>query len=280
MIENWCVIRILTACELRVILEKSRGFNRMDNYNQYLGQLRMNSLSYGKEYNEIYYVLKNCVEEYPTDIAPDLLNEIIFAILEDFPEIFWFEGKWKIGLNAEQKRYFIPVYNIDRRNVEHAKAKISLIIKSFDDRLKNSNKGDIAKVLYQWISQNIEYGVATGNGQNIYDALIEKKAVCKGIAKTYQFMLRKYGIFSSLAYGTIDGVGRHVWNVINIDDKFYNVDICMEYPQIERLWNQGTRNSYRGFLLSDRQLEMSHAWEENYPYRIKCDNEVEDNGFI
>ena len=46
----------------------------MDNYNQYLGQLRMNSLSYGKEYNEIYYVLKNCVEEYPTDIAPSLLE--------------------------------------------------------------------------------------------------------------------------------------------------------------------------------------------------------------
>lgn len=280
MIKNWCVIRILTACEMRVILEKSRGFNRMDNYNQYLGQLRMNSLSYGKEYNEIYYVLKNCVEEYPTDIAPSLLNEIIFAILEDFPEIFWFEGKWKIGMNAEQKRCFVPIYNMNRRNVEHAKEQISPIIKSFDDRLKNSNKRDIAQALYQWISQNIGYGVAAGNGQNIYDALIEKKAVCKGIAKAYQFMLRRYGIFSYLVYGTIDGVSRHVWNVINIEGKFYNVDICMEYSQIECLREQGIRNSYRGFLLSDSQIKKTHTWETNYPYRIKCDYEVEDNEFI
>ena len=94
-------------------------------------------------------------------------------------------------------------------------------------------------------------------------------------------MLRRYGIFSSLAYGTIDGVGRHVWNVINIDDKFYNVDICMEYPQIECLREQGTRNSsYRGFLLSDSQLKKTNMWETNYPYRIKCDYEVEDNEFI
>lgn len=252
----------------------------MDNYNQYLGQLRMNSLSYGKEYSEIYYVLVNCLEEYPTDIAPSLLNEIIFAILEDFPEIFWFEGKWKIGMGVEQRRCFMPAYNMDRRDIEYVKENISLIIRSLDAVLKNATQRDAAKVLYQWIAQNIEYGVATGKGQNIYDALVGKKSVCKGIAKAYQFILRRYGIFSSLAYGAIDGVGRHVWNVINIDDKFYNVDICMEYPQIERLWNQGTRNSYRGFLLSDRQLEKTHTWEANYPYRIKCDYEVEDNEFI
>lgn len=28
MIKNWCVIKILTACELRVILEKSRGLKK------------------------------------------------------------------------------------------------------------------------------------------------------------------------------------------------------------------------------------------------------------
>lgn len=252
----------------------------MVNYDKGLGQLRINKMSYGKEYKEIYNVLINCLEEYPIDIVPGLLNEIVFAILQDFPNIFWFEGKWRLGTNTEQRRCFIPVYTMDRRSIEHAKEKISFIVKSLDERLKNADKRDIAKILYQWIAQNIEYGAVTGNGQNIYDALKEKKAVCKGIAKAYQFMLRRYGIFSSLAYGSIDGVGRHIWNVVNVDDKFYNVDICMEYSQIECLWNQGTRNTYRGFLLSDRQLEKTHAWEDNYPYRIKCDYEVEDNEFI
>lgn len=122
-------------CDLRVILENSRGFNRMDNYNQYLGRLRMNKLSYGKEYNDIYCVLINCLEEYPTDIEPGLLNEIIFAILEDFPDLFWFEGKWKIGINAEQRRCFVPIYNMDRKDIERAKENIYSIVKSLDDRL-------------------------------------------------------------------------------------------------------------------------------------------------
>lgn len=252
----------------------------MINYDKYLGQIRMNKLSYGKEYNEIHNVLMKCLEEYPIDIAPSLLNEIIISILEDFPNIFWFEGKWKMGINAEQRKCFKPIYNMEIGEMEQAKENIRIVVKSLDDRLKCANKRDIAKELYQWMALNVKYETSTEYGQNIYNALVDKKAVCKGIAKAYQFILRRYGIFSSLAYGTIDGISRHVWNVINIDDKFYNVDICMEYPQIEHLWDRGTRKSYRGFLLSDRQLEMTHTWDTYYPYRIKCDCEVDANEFV
>ena len=151
----------------------------MVNYDKGLGRLRMNKLSYGKEYKEIYYVLINSIKEYPIDIAPSLLNEIIIAILEDFPGIFWFEGKWKLEMDAEHRKLFVPIYNMNRRDIEYAKESISYTVKSLDDRLINAGKKDIAKVLYQWIAQNIEYGVSEGEGQNIHNALIEKKAFCK-----------------------------------------------------------------------------------------------------
>lgn len=252
----------------------------MDNCNQYLGQLRMNQLPYGNVYSELHFVLSNCQEEYPTNIAPAILNDIIVAILHDFPEFFWFEGKWKYGMNNDDRKCFRPIYHMDKREIANAKEKIYQLLLSLDDLFGNAKEIDVAKGIYQWIAHHIEYGVSSGNGQNIYDALIHRKAVCKGIAKAYQLLLSRYGIFCSLAVGSLDGINRHVWNVINIEDKFYNVDICMEYKQFSHILGNDTRNSYKGFLLSDRQVACTHSWEANYPYRLTCDYEVDDDEFI
>ena len=244
------------------------------------GQLRMEQLSYENEYKEIYKVLYNCFEDYPTNIVPKTLNDVILAILQDFPEMFWFEGKWKYEINSESRKCFHPIYNMDRKQIENAKIELSSLIKHLDKEFKNGAKINVAAGLYQWIAQNVEYGSDLGDGQNVYDALIKRKAVCKGIAKAYQLLLLRYGIFCTLAAGSLDGVGRHIWNVIEIDDTFYNVDVCMEYKQLDHLFGKGTRTSYKGFMLSDRQIADTHLWENNYPYRIKCFCEVDDHEFI
>lgn len=257
----------------------------MPDFKPSLGLLRMTKMSYETEYKELYSILINYSEEYLTDMSPEILNEIIFAILHDFPEIFWFEGKWRYEITNVGKKCLHPIYNMDRTEIKKVQQEISNLRQTFDNIYVGMDDTKIAQSLYQWIIQNVEYGINLSprqneyNGQNIYDTLIKRKAVCKGIAKAYQLMLSWYGISSALAIGYINGIGRHVWNVIKIDGKFYNVDICMEYEQLNIIFNKSKRKSFKGFMLSDRQISDTHIWDTNYPYRIKCCYEVETNEF-
>lgn len=248
--------------------------------NGYPGQNRMEQLSYGSIYEGLLSAITDRYDKYPINAVPDIINDVFSAILHDHPEIFWFEGKWRLGRDKEEENCCFPVYNMDADGIAAAKQKICSILPDLDDMLKGLTPYEIAKTIYQWTVSNTEYGMEQSDGQNIYDALIKRKAVCKGIAKAYQFLLSRYGIFSSIVIGTLDGKSRHIWNVIRLEDKYYNVDICMEYKQLEHMFCHNERSRLKGFLLSDRQLARTHAWIRNYPYRIKCDNEVDDNEYI
>lgn len=45
------------------------------------------------------------------------------------------------------------------------------------------------------------------------------QAVCKGISKAYQLLLRENGIFATLADGSLDGKAKYIWNVVCLDVK-------------------------------------------------------------
>ena len=66
-----------------------------------------------------------------------------------------------------------------------------------------------------------------------------RRVVCDGYAKTYQWMLRYLGIDSYVVSGTTSR-GAHGWNKVYLDGAWYNVDVC---------WDDG--DGYRYFLKSD-----------------------------
>lgn len=84
--------------------------------------------------------------------------------------------------------------------------------------------------------------------------LQNRKVVCDGYAKTYQWMLRYLGIDSYVVIGM--GVSKsHAWNKVLLDGAWYNVDVC---------WDDSGSDA-RFFLKSDASFEANqHRFTDSF----------------
>ncbi len=234
-------------------------------------QDQMESMAY-EQFSDGIEQMKKEIEL--TDLSEEGLASVIHAVLNDNPGFFWFEGKAFVERKAN---LFVvkPKYLFDSEKRNLAVGQIQHI-QSYFDAYRNKRDFEKAKAVYDWLQENVTY-TSNCSGQNIYDALIEKKAVCKGLSKAYQFLLSGLNVFSTLVTGTLDGVARHTWNIVEIDGAYYNVDVSLGYCLFDFLFHDADRtNRYRTFLKSDAQFAGTHRLlNPNQPH-LSCSNVLKE----
>lgn len=99
-----------------------------------------------------------------------------------------------------------------------------------------------------------------------YEALINGNAVCDGIAKAYQLLLKKAGIESIMVTGKIGEVA-HAWNIVNIDGKYYHVDPTSDAIEV----NGKKQVMHRYFNLSDEELALTHTIDADFK-TVPCES--------
>lgn len=187
------------------------------------------------------------------------------ALLTDNPQLFWFEGR--AAVDRDDERVLLrPVYLYDEDSIRRGQVQAERVAADLG-RLGNGGEYERAKAAFDWLLDNVSYAPGPG-GQNLYTALVERRAVCKGLSKAYQFLLFRLGLFSTLAYGTVDGVARHVWNVVRVGDDYYNADVSLAYPLFDPLFRAGDR--YRTFLKSDASLGATHRLTDPEAPHLPC----------
>lgn len=201
----------------------------------------------------------SCVKTNAT--TKENITNIIRSVLIDNPQYFWFEGR--VLVKKDKNEIIIkPHYLYGITEIESAIKLIEGLVRKFSC-YQNSTDFDKAKVAYDWFTENVCYSMENG-GQNIHNAFIEKAAVCKGLSKAYQYILLKLGVFSTLAEGTIDGVARHIWNIVEIDGDYFNVDISMSYSNFDHFFDSSqSHDKYRMFLKPDAELKQIHRWQNS-----------------
>ena len=155
-------------------------------------------------------------------------------------------GNIRIFIKAEYRTTKEQEEFVDKRVREI----LSKIIKSgMSDRAK-------VKAIHDYIVFNVEYDTSLSR-YTAYNALKEGKAVCQGYALLGYKMLNEAGIPTRI----LCSVGmNHVWNLVQLDGKWYHLDITWDDPDIEG------RVEYYNFLITDEAMMMSHFWEpEEYP---------------
>ena len=97
------------------------------------------------------------------------------------------------------------------------------------DNIKTETKGmsDIDKIhyVYEWIGENNDYDKTftyMSKNQSIYNVFMKKNAVCAGFAKASQVIFQNIGINSYTITG--NSTGPHMWNVVELDGKYYFYD--------------------------------------------------------
>jgi len=136
------------------------------------------------------------------------------------------------------------------QSIEKMLEELDAEIEKFSTNGKNDAEkvSDINRYLIDKVTYDPNYGKRDASNKRLespyshdaYGALVNPNhAVCDGYSKAFLLLCQKEGIDCVVALGTsISDGGRHAWNYVKVDDKWYAIDVT---------WNDTSNNEY--FLL-------------------------------
>lgn len=166
------------------------------------------------------------------NLTSDEVQEVYTAISYDNPE-FFFLGNSCQYLRFGAAFYFQPKYNMSQE--EYLK-EMGDVEKAANTLLSGiaADASDYEKELYihDKLAEQTDY--ETGTSQSVYTPyglLVNHKANCEGYSRGAQYLLKNLGVVSRVVSGTGESAGgteNHMWNVITVSGKEYNVDMTWD----------------------------------------------------
>ncbi len=272
--------------EPQIIEVNNFYYNQLDEYGKiiydklYKNLDKLKTGTYTADFDTTFDELLH--QENGSDILNNSFQLAINALTFDNPDLFYiditkinlvtqittraFSTTYRISIGGNGRSYLSDEFdglskvNSEIANIE--KIKKEILEKTGNDKIEN------LKIVHDYLIDNIEYDVEAGkNVYNVYGALVENRAVCEGYARTYKLLLDELGIPCVIACGT--GTNRsgetesHAWNYVQIDDKWYAIDVTWDDPII--IGNGSLTNSlrYRYFLLGSDEFFKDHYEDGN-----------------
>lgn len=180
------------------------------------------------ERQQIYYqCMLNCILTMDSSVTIEYNDyetmKIAFeAIRRDYGGLFWVDG-----FNYEtsgNETIFYPIYSMTEDEVRSREGLIEAETETILNNIDDASDYGIAKGIYEYLVENVTYNRNAKNGQNILGVFLENECVCSGYASATQFLFSLVGIESIIVTGTAGGEN-HAWNVVNLDGKWYNMDV-------------------------------------------------------
>ena len=197
---------------------------------------------------------------------------VMQAIANDRPEIFWING----GACEARSRNdvvvsVLPVYNQYRSDLPARQARFRKAVLSYLSLVKGKKPYEQELILHDRLVRDISY-VSHSLDQTAYAALVERKAVCAGYAKAFQFLMQELGIPCYSCSGV--AISRksttwenHAWNMIRLGSDFYNIDIT---------WDDSFDSSEKDFVThtyfncTDSQIRQNHRRDTPFDKLPAC----------
>lgn len=149
--------------------------------------------------------------------------------------------------------------------IEKAQNYINNIIKQIIKQTKDDQKITRVKKVHDWMIDAIEYDQSETNVNkfNIYGTIHDKKAVCEGYARSFRYIMEEIGVPCVLVSGTAkNSQGKtevHAWNYVQIDDKWYAVDVTWDDPIITGGGSITDNEKYKFFLKGSEEFFKDHT---------------------
>ena len=155
----------------------------------------------------------------------NLIGRAHDAILVDHPELINYAGySWSYRSDKGFKlKLQFAVSNPIAATI--GEMKIQRIIDNIKDDTKDMSDKEKIRYVYEWIGENNTYDkmfTYMSKNQSIYNVFMKNNAVCAGFAKASQVIFQNIGINSYTITGNT--TGPHMWNVVELDGKYYFYD--------------------------------------------------------
>lgn len=184
------------------------------------------------------------------EINKDELKNSVEAVYNDHPEIFWFDTSYGYKYTNDGNCVQVTLkFNETANNIENSKKMFETNANNIIDMAKNLKTSyEKEKYVHDAIINYADYSVGASLNQSAYSALVNGKTVCAGYARSFQYIMIKLNI--PAYYVTGDAKGPHAWNIIALEDGYYNVDLT---------WDDTKKGNYDYFNLTDQKISKTHA---------------------
>lgn len=234
--------------------------------------------TYQIEYGTVFSDILN--EENGKERLGDDYQSAVEAFLYDNPDVFYIDAN-KLYLTVETtNRLFKKTTNVfigpkDNSNyyvdgfksaeqVRTAMDKINEKKEEVLRKLTNNTYRNVLKI-HDYLIDNIDYdqnNTSIGS-YSIYGALVDKKCVCEGYAKTLKYLLNVANIPCIIVQGTAtNSTGKsesHAWNCVYVNNEWYYIDATWNDPIIIGKGTIAKSIQYKYFLKGSKTMNKDHT---------------------
>ncbi len=170
--------------------------------------------------------------------------------------------------NGNNDNYLIQNMQ-SKENINQKLNLLEAMRKEIYTQLQGYSKYEQIKEVHNWLIDNIVYDtdMTAQNQYSIVGALVEGQAVCEGYARSFKYILDGLGIPCVLVSGTgTNSNGEtesHAWNYVQLDGKWYGVDVTWDDPVIIGSGSLDDENRYKYFLKGKSTFQSSHIEDGN-----------------
>ena len=216
-------------------------------------------------YNNMEYALNNHLEKIQVETVPDeSMKKVFYFVLKDHPEIFWCTSfnRNSVKSGTAVRTEFAPIYTMSKTERYNYKEKIDQAADAWLASVPaNATDYDKAKVIFDTLVKEVDYVSDSEENQNIISVFVNKKSVCQGYAKAFQYMLSKVGIESTLVKGVAEDEG-HVWNLVKLDGDYYYFDVTWGDPAFTGTKSSGDFINYAYFGVTTDEILRTHKIDD------------------
>lgn len=214
-------------------------------------------------YRQIYANAQNLTEKFAPEktVSASDVKTAFEAVIGDHPEMFWLETGYSSKYLTNGQCVEIDLkYNSTADDLESAKQR-------FDAAAQNLITGAASldsnyekeKYVHDALASAVTYDLTADMNQSAYSALVNGKSVCAGYARAYQYLLQQLGI--PCYYCTGYSGGDHAWNIVKLEDGYYNVDVT---------WDDADTIRYNYFNKTDADFASTHVRQNLSVYLPAC----------
>lgn len=188
------------------------------------------------------------------------LKNVFEALFNDHPELFWlnteYSARYREGGDCLE---LILSFNRTAKELEKS-------AKEFDDGANKigsslpEDKYEMEKAIHDAMCDSFSYDLSAEMNQSAYSGFANNSTVCAGYARAFQYIMMNLGIPCYYCRGMAGEP--HAWNIIKLDDDYYNVDVT--WDDSDKTWQ------YEYFNLSDDELSKDHRRTSLSVYLPAC----------
>ena len=188
-----------------------------------------------------------------TQCTVDDVTAVMEAVFYDHPEYFWLETSYTYKYTADGTcvQIILNFYDL-AEDIDTAQALFDAAVQTIvDGAAAQDTDYEKEKYVHDAIIALASYDEEADYHQSAYSALVTGRTVCAGYAHAFQYIMTRLGIPTYYCTGYSDG--DHAWNIVMLDDGYYNVDLT---------WDDSDPVSYLFFNCTDADFASTHTRSE------------------